>query len=383
LPSITRIAGLIVLSIPLGCASLADRLINRTTIPPPYTAGPEAERLHQSLFVADLHADTLLWRRDLLERASYGHVDLPRLREGHVGLQVLGVVTQFPLFLRLNGNSDRPDVITRLVKAQHWSAETHSSWMARAVYQSEKLKDWIRASGGALKPVANQHDLTELLKERAAGNPVIGLMLMLEGSHALEGDLANLDRLYAQGFRIIGLTHFFDNEMSGSAHGKKRDGLTPLGRQLVERAQALGMVIDLAHASLPAIDDTLEISKRPVMVSHTGVRGTCDTVRNLSDPYLGRIAAAGGIIGIGLFKFATCGKTLEDTVKAMRYVADLVGVQHVALGSDWDGSKTVVDTSGLVLLTEALMKAKFSFEEIAAIMGGNALRVLRQTLPEQ
>jgi microsomal dipeptidase-like Zn-dependent dipeptidase len=97
---------------------------------------------------------------------------------------------------------------------------------------------------------------------------------------------------------------------------------------------------------------------------------------------LRNIAASGSVIGIGLFKYATCGKTLEDTVKAMRYVADLVGVQHVALGSDWDGSTAVVDASGLTLLTEAMLKANFSPEEVTAIMGGNALRVLRQTLPE-
>jgi len=333
--------------------------------------------------VADLHADTLLWNRDLLEHGSHGHVDLPRLREGHIGLQILSVVTQFPLFPSLNNNSGRPDAITRLVKAQHWPAETHSSRVARALYQAERLRDWIRASGGSLRLVKSQRDLAELLKERAAGKPEIGVMLLLEGSHALEGDLTNLDRLYGQGFRIVGLAHFFDNAMSGSAHGKKKGGLTGLGRQLVERAQASGMLVDLAHASLPAIDDTLEISKRPVIVSHTGVQGTCDTVRNLSDQHLRRIAAGGGIIGIGLFQYATCGKTLEDTVKAMRYVADLVGTQHVALGSDWDGSTTVAGPSGLVLLTEALMKANFSFEEIAAIMGGNMLRVLHQTLPEQ
>jgi microsomal dipeptidase-like Zn-dependent dipeptidase len=380
------ITGIGVLALPLmltGCASLADRLVNRTILSPPYAPGPEAEKLHPSLFVVDLHADTLLWNRDLLERASHGHVDLPRLREGNVGLQVLGVVTRMPLFLKLDGNSDSPDVITGLIKLQDWPAETHSSRMARAVYQGEKLKDRISESGGALKPIANQRDLTELLEERAAGKPVIGVMLMLEGTHALEGDLANLDRLYAQGFRIIGLAHFFDNDMSGSAHGKRKEGLTPLGRQLVERCQALGMVIDLAHASVPAIEDTLAISKRPVIVSHTGVRGTCDTVRNLSDGQLRSLAASGSVIGIGLFKYATCGKTLEDTVKAMRYVADLVGVQHVGLGSDWDGSTTVVDASGLTLLTEAMLRANFTPEEIAAIMGGNALRVFRQTLPEQ
>jgi microsomal dipeptidase-like Zn-dependent dipeptidase len=386
LTMLRAITGIGVLALPLmltGCASLADRLVNRTILSPPYAPGPEAEKLHPSLFVVDLHADTLLWNRDLLERASHGHVDLPRLREGNVGLQVLGVVTRMPLFLKLDGNSDSPDVITGLIKLQDWPAETHSSRMARAVYQGEKLKDRISESGGALKPIANQRDLTELLEERAAGKPVIGVMLMLEGTHALEGDLANLDRLYAQGFRIIGLAHFFDNDMSGSAHGKRKEGLTPLGRQLVERCQALGMVIDLAHASVPAIEDTLAISKRPVIVSHTGVRGTCDTVRNLSDGQLRSLAASGSVIGIGLFKYATCGKTLEDTVKAMRYVADLVGVQHVGLGSDWDGSTTVVDASGLTLLTEAMLRANFTPEEIAAIMGGNALRVFRQTLPEQ
>jgi microsomal dipeptidase-like Zn-dependent dipeptidase len=106
-------------------------------------------------------------------------------------------------------------------------------------------------------------------------------------------------------------------------------------------------------------------------------------VRNLSDRQLRNLAASGSVIGIGLFKLATCGKTVEDTVKAMRYVADLVGVQHVALGSDWDGSPSVVGASGLTLLTEAMLKANFTPEEVAAIMGGNMVRVLRQTLPEQ
>ena len=95
------------------------------------------------------------------------------------------------------------------------------------------------------------------------------------------------------------------------------------------------------------------------------------------------LAASGSVIGIGLFKLATCGKMLEDTVKAMRYVADLIGVQHVAVGSDWDGSPAVIDASGLPLLTEAMLKGSFSPKEVAAIMGGNVLRVLRQTLPEQ
>jgi microsomal dipeptidase-like Zn-dependent dipeptidase len=88
------------------------------------------------------------------------------------------------------------------------------------------------------------------------------------------------------------------------------------------------------------------------------------------------------VIGIGLFKYAVCGNRIEDTVRAMQYVADLVGVKHVALGSDFDGSKTAVDASGLVLLTWNLLKKGFSEEDVRAIIGGNVLRVLLQTLPE-
>jgi microsomal dipeptidase-like Zn-dependent dipeptidase len=207
-------------------------------------------------------------------------------------------------------------------------------------------------------------------------------MLMLEGAQALEADLANLDRLYEVGFRVLGLTHFFDNAVSGSAHGQRKGGLTALGREVVARAQARGMLIDLAHASPQAVEEVLAMTTKPVIVSHGGARGTCDSVRNLSDAQLRGIAASGGVIGVGLFKYATCGKRLEDTVRAMRYVADRVGVAHVALGSDWDGSTAVIDASGLALLTEAMLKAGFTRDEIAAILGTNVLRVLRQTLPD-
>jgi microsomal dipeptidase-like Zn-dependent dipeptidase len=363
-----------------GCATLADRLINQTVIPPPYVVQAEAQRVHQSLFIADLHADTLLWGRDLLRRASYGHVDLPRLREGNVGLQVFSAVTRVPLFLRLNNNCDRPDVIGTLMCCQG-RPEGYESLLGRALYQGKKLQDWIERSQGELRPILSRQDLEELLAARGRGEAVIGALLSLEGAQALEGDLANLDRLCAQGFRIIGLNHFFDNEFSGSAHGKTKGGLTPLGKALVLAAEEKGILIDLAHASPKAIDDTLALASKLVIVSHGGARGICDSVRNLSDSQIRAIADKGGVIGIGLFKSATGTKDIAGTVRSMRYVADLAGIDHVALGSDWDGSKAVIAASGLGLLTESLMKAGFSQEEIAAILGGNVLRVLRATLP--
>ncbi|MCJ7771689.1 MAG: membrane dipeptidase, partial [Desulfobacterales bacterium] len=102
----------------------------------------------------------------------------------------------------------------------------------------------------------------------------------------------------------------------------------------------------------------------------------------LTDQHIRAIAKNGGVMGIGLFTYATCGKKVEDTVRAMRYVADLVGVEYVALGSDFDGATTVFDASGLGLLTQALLEDGFDKKEIMAIMGGNVLRVLRQTLAD-
>ena len=365
-----------------GCATLADRLINGTYIDPPYKPDAAAAHLHQKLMIVDLHADPLLWNRDLLERTSYGHVDVPRLQQGNVGLQTFGVVNGVPFPPKMENNQDRRDVIGLLARLQGWPQSTYDSRLQRALYQAAKLADRVRSSAGALTLISNRQDLEALVAARQRGEHTIGAMLSLEGAHALEGEPAHIDLLFEAGFRMVGLVHHFDNAMAGCAHGKDKYGLTEKGRELIRIALTRGMIIDLAHASSQTIDDVLAMVNKPVMASHDGVRGTCDTVRNLTDRHIRGIANTGGVIGIGIYKYATCGKTMKDTVRAMRYVADLVGIEHVALGTDFDGAvSTVVDASGLVMLTQALMQANFTEDEIAAIMGGNALRVFRQTLP--
>jgi hypothetical protein len=100
----------------------------------------------------------------------------------------------------------------------------------------------------------------------------VAALLATEGLHAIEGDLRNVDTLHAAGFRMLGLTHFFDNEVAGSAHGVAKGGLTPLGRAVVRRMEALGILVDVAHASPRAVDDVLAMATRPVLVSHGGVQ---------------------------------------------------------------------------------------------------------------
>lgn len=362
--------------------TLVDKSLNQAVSSPPYQVGEETATLHRRLFIADLHADSLLWNRDLLERYSYGHVDLPRLKEGNVALQVFGVVTKTPWGRRWEGNTAESDQITLLAIAQAWPPRTWGSLLERAIYQAERLGELVSRSQGQLMLITHKEDLARLRDRRQGRTQPIGALLGLEGVHALEGQLADLDELYQAGFRLIGLAHLFDNQAASSAHGIDMGGLTPFGRSLVRRIQDRHMLLDLSHASPQVIDEVLQMATSPVIASHTGVRGTCDNIRNLSDDHLQGIAATGGVVGIALFPQAVCGNTVADTVKAIRYAVDRVGVDHVALGSDFDGAVTTpMDASGWPLLTEALIEAGFASEAIAKIMGENVLRVLRQVLP--
>ncbi|MWV17265.1 peptidase M19 [Pseudomonas sp. L-22-4S-12] len=377
--ALAAIAGGVFFSLP----SLLDRQMNSVATPAPYPASEPATRLHQTLFVADLHDDALLWQRDILERHSYGHSDLPRLLEGHVGLQVFATVTKTPRGLNYQSNGSDSDNITLLAMAQRWPRATWGSLLERALYQGQKLQQAAADSQGRLLLIRSRGDLQAFLETWKQDPQHLAALLATEGLHPLEGKLENVDRLYDAGFRIAGLTHFFDNEVGGSAHGLEKGGLTPLGRQVIARLERKGMLVDLAHASKPLIDDVLAIAQRPVLVSHTGVAGTCKGPRNLSDEHLQRIAANGGLIGIGYWDAAVCETSVGAIVRAIRYTADKVGVEHVALGSDFDGTvHTPFDTTGLAQITEGLLRAGFSQADIAKIMGGNVQRLLLATLPE-
>jgi microsomal dipeptidase-like Zn-dependent dipeptidase len=206
--------------------------------------------------------------------------------------------------------------------------------------------------------------------------------LGLEGAHALEGDLANVDAFFQAGIRMMAPTHFFDTDIGGSAHGEQKGGLTPLGGKMIERMEQLGMLLDLAHASPATIHDATAMATKPVVISHTGVKGTCDNSRNLDDTAIREIAGTRGVVGIGYWETAVCGKDAAAIARAIRYVANLVGIDNVGLGSDFDGAIAApFDTTGLSLLVDALLREGFKDGDIAKIMGGNTLRVLSEVLP--
>ena len=345
---------------------------------------PRARALHATLQIADMHADTLLWKRSLLDRSDRGQVDLPRLLEGNYALQVFSSVTKTPKGQNYDANSADTDNITSLAIADLQPVRTWGSLLERSLWHATKLQRDADASKGQLRLIRTPAELDRLLADRATGRKVVGAMLSIEGLQDLEGKLANLDRLHDAGFRMAGLAHFFDNDVAGSMHGVAKGGLTPLGAQVVQRMEALGMVVDVAHASHRTIAEVIAMAHRPIVSSHGGVQATCKVNRNLTDAEIRGIAATGGVIGIGYWDAAICTTKAEGAATAIAYVRDLVGIDHVGLGSDFDGAVTTgFDSSQIAAVTQALIDRGFSDADVAKVMGGNVLRVLRAGIAPQ
>ena len=359
-----------------------ERRLNAVGDPGPYLVSPEASDLHERLTIVDLHCDSLLWGRDLLARATRGHVDIPRMVEGNAALQVFAVTTRVPRHMNYEGNDDRTDDIALVALVQGWPRPTWRSLLARAEHLAGRLARFAAASEGRLTVVRSVADLDGFLARRAADPSVVAGLLAIEGAHALDDDLANLDRLEAAGFRMVGLAHFFDNAFAGSAHGLAKGGVTPLGRDLVGELERRRMIVDVAHASAATIDDVLAIATRPVVASHAGVRAVADNGRNLTDDQLRGIAATGGLVGIGFWPTASGGEDAASIARSIAHAVSVVGADHVGLGSDFDGAVPVpFDVSGMAVLTAALLAEGLDEPTIAAVMGGSSIRLLREALP--
>ena len=360
---------------------LADRLINRTW----HSSGPaDKNGWYDSIpFIADLHCDALLWNRNLLIRHNYGHVDVPRMQEANVALEVFTVVSKTPVGINYDKNGDKTDQIKLLSIAQLRSPEDWFSLKARALHQCEQLHRFAKDSKGDFRVITNKRELEKYIADRSANHHLTAGLLGIEGAHCLEGDLHNLNDFYDAGVRYIGLTHFFDNDWGGSAHGEKKGGLTEKGKLLLHKMDSLHIITDLAHASPATINDIFKVTTGPLLVSHTGVKGTCDGVRNLSDEQILEIGRRHGLIGIGLWETAVCGTDADATARSIKYVASKIGVDKVAMGSDFDGAThSSYDITGFPVIVKALLKQGFTRPEIEQIMGGNVRDFLLRNLPE-
>ncbi|RKQ96471.1 dipeptidase [Maricaulis maris] len=359
-----------------------DDGMNVVTAHDPYELSGEAEALHETLRVADLHSDMLLWMRDPTRWNDRGHTDLPRLRAGGVALQVFASVTKTPSGQNYDSNTADSDDITALAIVQRWPVRTWTSILERAVYHADRLNR-LADRDDSFTVVRTRADLEAVLAARETDPTALAGLLETEGAHPLEGDLGNIDVLWEAGYRMLGLQHFFDNELGGSLHGVSNAGLTDFGRDVIRRMDERGLIIDVAHSSPQVVDEVLAMTNSPLVVSHTGVHGHCEVKRNIPDALMQRIAAGGGLIGIGFWADVTCDDSPEGVAATLLAAIELVGIDHVALGSDYDGTVTTTfDASEYAVLTDRLLDAGLSESEIRQVMGENTIRFFLENLPE-
>ena len=182
---------------------------------------------------------------------------------------------------------------------------------------------------------------------------------------------------------MMSLQHFFDNKLGGSLHGTSGNGLTEFGIKAVNEMMRLDIIIDLSHSSQQVVQDVLKISDQPLVISHTGFNGHCKSPRNISDTLMKEIALKGGLIAVGFWDAAICDNTPKVVAEAINFGISLIGVDHVSLGSDFDGTiEPGFDTSELEAITHELIKLGLDEIEIRKVMGLNMLTFLQNNLPK-
>lgn len=348
----------------------------------PYSISDTAISLHNELFIADLHSDILLYRRDILKSSDFAQTDIPRQQKANWGLQTYAVPTYLPSSWNYDSNdSESFDLFKVWVLSHFWPVKTWYSMMARAKYMSEKLYQFAYESGDELTVIHSKTELEIFLEKKRKNPKIIAGVLLIEGMQVIEGKLLNIDKLYDLGYRAMGISHFHDNRLGGSCSGEEKYGLTEMGKQAVKIMEEKGIVIDLSHASRKVYKDVLSLAKKPLIVSHTGVQRINPISRNMTDEEIIKVSELKGVIGVGFWDAAVKEASVYGIVNTIDYIRDLVGEDFIALGSDFDGAINAPFTAeGLPLITEELINRGYSEESIRKIMGENVIRVYKNVL---
>ncbi|MGI6574380.1 MAG: dipeptidase [bacterium] len=315
----------------------------------------KAAIIHRQALVWDNHCDTLidvtLGKRKLGAKCTGGHIDLPRLQEGGVNVQVFAIYIASPPFLR------------------------QALEFISAFYQE-------LAANENLALITSVKQIPQLSTQKK-----IGALLSIEGGEVLEGGPGILPCLYQLGVRAMGLTWNWRNQLAdGVAEAGTGGGLTTLGIETIKEMNRLGMVIDVSHLSPAGFWDVLAHSEMPFIASHSNARKICDHPRNLDDGQIKALAAQGGIMGINFAPdFLGANADLNTVIDHIDYIANLTGsTDCIALGSDYDGIPAtpvgLEDVSCLPNLTAGLVARGYQEADITKILGGNSLRVFQEVI---
>ncbi len=307
--------------------------------------------------IVDLHCDTIshLCKTGAPLRSNSSQYDIERARAAGIGLQFFAMFT-------------RP-------------AESNTC-LREILKQVDRFWMEVEDNRSHLHPILNRNDLGDLEELNK-----IGCLLHLEGAECLGSDVEILRVLQRNGLRSLGLTWNDRNLLAdGGGEGVSAGGLSLKGRETLKKMARLGILLDLAHISIPSYYQALELYPKPVLVTHANARSLCPHWRNLDDAQLKALAQKGGVVGVTQvsdFVKEDGNATVGDMLDHIAYIADLIGVECVGLGSDFDGADDMVlgDVGQYARMPDLLAGKGFLPHEIEMILGGNAIRVITAVLP--
>ena len=315
------------------------------------------QTIHQSSIVVDLHNDYLEERVHHPQHRLFSnpkhHTDVARLKEGGVDVQFFVIWT-------------RPD--------------EHDDHVSRAMELIDMLESDVAECNGQVEFCRNYNEIMATVNKKK-----IAAVLCLEGGQLIGNNIDNIDKFYARGMRYLTLAWNYGTDWCGGAKDDDSKGLLPFGKEVIDRLNKLGVLIDVSHVNKKSLQEILNYTDATVVATHSGAYNVCNHNRNLSDDHIKEIARRGGVIGsvfYPCFLNNTDSATIEDVIKHINYIRNLTGsVDHIALGSDFDGIDLVPqgleNVSKFPNLTKALCAEGYSAEEITKILGANALRVFK------
>lgn len=324
----------------------------------------EAKRIHSRIITLDSHCDTPMFFSEgftadmFAKRTDKVLVDLPKMREGFLDASIMVAYLK-------QGERDAESLLAATAKAN------------RILTQIEEM---VAANCTAVDIAYTPADIARL---KHAGKKAI--MLGIENGYAIGKDLSLLEHFAKRGIVYMTLCHNGDNDICDSAKGNaEHGGLSPFGEQVVQEMNRLGIMVDLSHAAESSFYDALEVSKKPIVCSHSSSRALCNHPRNLTDDQMKALAQKGGVAQVTMYNgfLRTDGQaTILDAVEHLNHMVNIMGIEHVGIGTDFDGDGGVpgmANASEVINFTRHLLQERYSEEQIQMIWGGNFLRVMEQ-----
>ena len=325
------------------------------------TSFMEAKQLHNRILTLDSHCDTPMFFDQDINFASRDPkilVDLHKMTEGRLDATIMVA------YLEQQGLTDE-DLLAATAKA-------------------DRILNEIEAMVAKSKNHVNiAYTPADLYRLKAEGKKAI--MLGIENGYAIGKDIANVERFRKRGVVYLTLCHNGNNQLCGSCRDNDENlGVNAFGEQVIHEMNRVGMIVDISHSGIQTFYDALDISTKPIVASHSSSRALCNHPRNLTDEQMKALAKKGGVAQVTLYNgfLKEEGKaTIQDAIAHLNHMVDVMGIEHVGIGTDFDGDGGIIgcaSASELINFTRCLLKERYSEEDIRRIWGGNFLRVMEE-----